>query len=147
MRYLFVFSGPIAVGKSSVIDDFPGRRLSTRQALLSRTRAPNERGALQKAGDELDDATDGAWVAEEVGKLAAQLGDDDILVVDSVRKAIQIKHLKDKFGSKVIHVHLTAPHNVLAARYLSRPPELREFGTYEEVQRVKRNRLLACLRK
>lgn len=138
MLYVFVFSGPIAVGKSSVIEEllrrFPGKRLSTRQALLARTRASNERGALQKAGDELDYATDGAWVAEEVEKVAAELGNDEILVVDSVRKAVQLKHLRDKLGSSVIHVHLTAPDEVLSRRYLERPRALREFETYEEVR-------------
>jgi adenylosuccinate synthase len=141
MRYIFVFSGPIAVGKSSVIEEllkrFPGARLSTRQALLSRTGASNERGALQKAGDDLDDSTDGAWVAEEAEKIAAQLGDDEILVVDSARKTIQLKHLKEKFGPKVVHVHLTAAESVLSDRYLKRAAELREFETYEEVRASK----------
>jgi adenylosuccinate synthase len=53
MRYVIVFSGPVAVGKSVVmealLERFPGVRASTRRAIIEATGADNERGALQEA--------------------------------------------------------------------------------------------------
>jgi hypothetical protein len=73
MLYVFVFSGPIAVGKSSTIEEllnrFCGKPINTPSP--SRTGATNERGALQKAGDELDDMR--RVEAEKPEKLSARL--------------------------------------------------------------------------
>jgi adenylosuccinate synthase len=136
MRYVIVVSGPIGVGKSSVLKEllarFPGFRLSTREALIARTGAPNERRARQDAGEKLDRDTDGAWVVEEASKVAAKVGEQGILVIDSVRIAPQLTHLRQKFGSKLVHMHLTAPDH--SKRYLERPRQVREFDTYDEVR-------------
>jgi adenylosuccinate synthase len=138
MRILFAISGPIAVGKSSITRALVGRhgglRLSTRQAVIAATGSPDERGALQAAGEDLDRKTDGRWVADEVERLQDRAPADGILIVDSVRTARQIEHLRERFPGKIIHVHLVAPEAVLAKRYLERPPEIREFATYDEVR-------------
>ena len=86
------------------------------------------------AGERLDRETRGAWVAEEAAKVAGELGNDDILVVDSIKIAPQLDHLKQAFGSKLVHIHLTATDQVLAKRYRERPREVREFETYEELR-------------
>ena len=86
------------------------------------------------AGERLDRETRGAWVAEKAAKVAGELGNDDILVVDSIRIAPQLDHLKQAFGSKLVHIHLTATDQVLAKRYRERPREVREFETYEELR-------------
>jgi predicted ABC-type ATPase len=73
MRYVIVVSGPIGVGKSSVLKEllarFPGFRLSTREALIARTGAPNERRALQDAGEKLDRDTDGLGLSKKLARL------------------------------------------------------------------------------
>jgi adenylosuccinate synthase len=138
MRYVIAISGPVAVGKTGVLEllenRFGARRISTRKLILERKSVPSERGALQTAGDELDRETDGAWVAEGVSSILAAGGAPDAVLVDSVRIKPQIDHLRRSFGSRVVHIHLNAPLDVLSERYLGRPRELREFDTYDEVR-------------
>lgn len=138
MRYVIAISGPVAVGKSRVLQELENRfsatRVSTRQLILARTTVPEERGALQAAGERLDRETAGSWVADDVEKRVRDLPADAIVLVDAVRIAAQVEHLRAKFGEKVWHVHLTASEAVLAQRYLTRPPQLREFGTYQELR-------------
>jgi len=95
----------------------------------------NERAALQAAGERLDLETDGAWVSEEVEKRFVNVGPRDIVLVDSATTKPQIDHLRKRFGSKVVHVHLTVPIQVLSERYRGRPREMREFDSYEELRR------------
>jgi adenylosuccinate synthase len=139
---IVVVSGPVAVGKSILVkglsDSCGAHRVSTR-ALIQRRVGPNapaDRAGLQRAGDRLDSDTDGSWVAQEVGKVSAELPADAVIVVDSCRIESQVEGLRHAFGSRVIHVHLTAPIDVLRARYLSRGSGVvAEFPSYEEVRR------------
>ncbi len=142
MRLIIAVSGPIAVGKSVFIGELVQRfgaiRISTRELIQSLRSVPSERGPLQEAGEELDRTTDGRWVANALATRAAKLDDDAIVIVDSVRIAKQIEHLKQAFGAKVWHVHLTASHEVLCARFQKRKemgdPAVLEFATYGEAR-------------
>lgn len=137
MRHVIVVSGPIAVGKSAFIDELVRRfgavRISTRELIQSLRSVPSERRALQEAGDELDRETDGKWVADALAARADTLAADAIVIVDSVRIAKQVEHLRRAFGSQVWHVHLTAPHEVLSRRFLSRRLE-GDPATYAEAR-------------
>ena len=62
------------------------------------------------------------------------------VVVDLIRIAKQIDGIRESFGSRVVHVHLTAPDNVLAKRYLSRKSKLKEFSRWEDVNRNRTER-------
>jgi adenylosuccinate synthase len=142
MRFVIAISGPIAVGKSAFIQEFEKRfrveRISTRLLIQARRPVPTERQALQEAGEALDRETDGKWVADDVATRAAKLDDDTIVIVDSVRIARQVEHLRATFGKKVGHVHLTASDEVLTRRFLIRKergdPAVREFATHAEVR-------------
>ncbi len=127
MRHVIAVSGPIAVGKSAFIDElvrlFGAVRISTRELIQSLRSVPSERRALQEAGEELDRATDGKWVADALAARADSLAADAIVIVDSVRIAKQVEHLRRTFGCQVWHVHLTAPYEVLSRRFLSRKQE------------------------
>ncbi len=127
MRHVIIVSGPIAVGKSAFIGELVRRfgavRISTRELIQSLRSVQSERRALQEAGDELDRATDGKWVADALAARASTLADDAFVIVDSVRIAKQVEHLRRAFGSQVWHVHLTAPDEVLSRRFLSRKLE------------------------
>lgn len=137
MRYLFVLSGPIGVGKSGLAGAFKERfgadRISTRSILIAAGTA-DERGALQAAGEELDRKSEGQWVADGVAAVAEK-PHSEILLLDSARTADQILRLRRRFPGRVIHVHLTASRDTLADRYAKRPPQTKEFASYDEVLR------------
>ena len=136
MRMLIAISGPVAVGKSAVIESLlartNGRKISTRELIqLLRPQVGNDRGQLQAAGDELDSSTDGRWVAEAIETLEPTL-EDAVVIVDSVRIRRQVDWLKVIFKDRVWHLHLTASPSALAARFSQRT-RAGDPQTYEEV--------------
>ena len=134
MKSLIVLSGPIGVGKTSFVEalaPYGVRRVSTRQHILRETGCANERRALQDAGDQLDEATGGAWVAEAIAEVP-KLDDAEILVLDSARIPAQVQALRDRFGERVFHIHLYADRDILAKRYAGRRLDVREFPTYDQ---------------
>jgi adenylosuccinate synthase len=142
MRLAIAISGPIAVGKSAFIAQlmkrFKGVRISTRELILMLRSVPSERGPLQQAGDSLDRETDGKWVAEALSARAKAIDKDAIAIVDSVRIAKQVEHLRIAYGDRVKHIHLTASYQVLSKRFMSRretgDPAVLEFATYDEAK-------------
>lgn len=142
MRFLVAVSGPIAVGKSAVISDLESRfriaRISTRELIHSIREVPNQRGALQEAGESLDRETDGKWVAASLDDRVRNMDSELIVVLDSVRIAKQIEHLRKQFGDKVWHVHLTATSETLEKRYNKRIEQAKtnvhEFPSYQEAR-------------
>jgi adenylosuccinate synthase len=124
------------VGKSAVINrlvnQFGAHRISTRELIqLRRPEIPTERAALQAAGEELDRESDGSWVAESLPDRARALGDQAIIVIDSVRIARQIEHLRKRYLEQVLHLHLTASFDVLKSRFLARKAP-GDPATYDE---------------
>lgn len=142
MKMIIAVSGPIAVGKSvfigELVQQFNATRISTRELIQSLRDVPTERGPLQEAGESLDRETDGKWVSEGLAKCLTSFNEDGVVVVDSVRIAKQVQHLRAKFGDNVRHIHLTASYGVLAGRFRERKergdPAVREFATYEEAR-------------
>jgi adenylosuccinate synthase len=120
---LLVMSGPICAGKSTLAEGlqrrYGARRLSSRQLLQQRVKDTGAgRLSLQAAGEELDRETQGRWLAESLRPLVEQPGGP--LVVDSVRIRLQVEALRQVFGSRVVHVHLTAPAGLRERRYDAR---------------------------
>jgi adenylosuccinate synthase len=139
-KRIILLSGPVSSGKSTLgsllADRYRVQLVKTRQII--RTTFPKveeERGALQKAGDRLDRDTKGAWVATAVSRLAAETEEDAVILVDSVRTADQITALREAFGHRVVHMHLTAPDDILERRYLGRRGPTKEFTTYAALVR------------
>lgn len=137
MPLLIVLSGPVSVGKSSfgnaLLELTGGRRVSTRLYIQKLKGTPNERGALQAAGDDLDSETNGSWVADAVDA-ALEENEAPVLLLDSARIAAQVEALRKKWGANLFHVHLHAAEEELERRYLARPIDVREFATYAEVR-------------
>lgn len=138
MRRIVVLSGPVSSGKTSLgdllVDNHDFRRIKTRALIAEFRDVAAERGPLQGAGDDLDRETGGRWVADALAAQTASLPSDADLLVDAVRIEPQIAAIRERFGSRVTHVHLTAPLEVLAERYRGREGGLKELASYEEVR-------------
>lgn len=147
-RQIIVLSGPVAAGKSQLAEalmaQFAVVRLKTQDLIVARTGAALERRALQQAGESLDRSTAGAWVARELTRVLSQgapdgseIRSDGRVLVDSVRTLQQIDEVRRSYGSRVVHVHLTAPEDELARRYEVRKashPAMDELPTYAELR-------------
>lgn len=136
MQQIVILSGRVAVGKTTVAELLESRFgfqvLRTRDLIAAAQGTQPERSALQVDGDRLDRKTGGRWVANAIPKLLAG-HDCDRVVVDSVRKKIQIDAVRSGFGASVVHVHLLATVETIGARYLGRKSSLRELPTYDAV--------------
>jgi adenylosuccinate synthase len=140
-KLILVLSGPIAAGKTTLVSDLVDRfgfhAFKTNELLKQRAAGKIEeaRGALQAFGESLDKKTKGAWVKEGLTPFLDSLPADSMVVVDSARIEEQIEAIRNSFGLRVIHIHLTAPFEVLVKRFKYRRKKgFREALSYEEVR-------------
>lgn len=130
-----MLSGPIAAGKSSLAERLVSRfgviRFKTQDMIRTLEGTSLNRAQLQQAGERLDKRTRGKWVARELARPITELSDTARILVDSVRLESQIEGIRQAFGQRVVHVHLTAPKEELARRYASRQSAMEELPTYE----------------
>jgi hypothetical protein len=129
MVRIVLLSGPLAVGKTAVADVLRNRGLKKisssgylRQLAAARS-LPDTRESLQQLGDLLDQQTDYAWLVDDVA--VGEIADDTDQLdwfVDAVRKEQQVRSFREKFPD-ILHVHLTAPEDVLRSRFLDRARE------------------------
>ncbi len=138
MQHIIAISGAVASGKSTLTavltDRFGAHVLSTRALIRALRQAADERGVLQLEGDALDAQTDGAWVADEAGRSLADLPDGACLVIDAVRKPMQIDRLRERWLGLVHHVHLSAPADELERRYRERLAGVADGMAYAAVK-------------
>jgi len=151
---IVLLSGPICSGKTAL-----GKQLVERHgALIVKTReliakarpdAASSRSGLQGAGEALDRADRGAWLAsalaEFIEERVASGTAAPIYVVDSVRIVGQIEGIRRAFGSAVHHIHLTAADDELERRFAQRNSEFSEPSSYAELRRSKTERLIERL--
>jgi len=136
-KRIIAFSGPVSSGKSSLSKTLGERygfvEFRTRDVLRTLNSDTDDRQMLQKRGDELDILTNGEWVRDALVRTAAEHAEQATILVDSVRIKNQVDALRKAFGpARVVHVHVTAPLEVLAERYSKRqpPPTI----SYDEVR-------------
>jgi len=124
---IVVLSGPFKVGKSTVTGELTQKfgylKISSSDYLRSLSPGVEKldlaqaRLRLQEAGDELDRKTDFRWVVDPVATSAVGNAPDAFnWLFDAVRKRRQVEHFREKFGSAVLHVHLTASDDALRSR-------------------------------
>ena len=152
MRRVIALSGPVSSGKSTLAtrlaDWSPKIRIfKTHEMIRGRVGPKPERKALQEAGELLDKRTGGDWVAQDLAKKTPDLPDDASAVVDSIRITGQVAELRKVFGSRVIHVHLTAPPEELGQRYRNRKSRIKELSSYDEVKANATEKQVESLRK
>lgn len=118
----------MAVGKSTIASSLISAHAFTPlsssaylKALAVKESLEVIRSNLQELGDRLDRDTDFLWVVTEVAKKTI---DSNPAVVnwlfDSVRKPRQVEHFKHHFPNQILHIHLTAPEEILKVRYQER---------------------------
>ena len=126
---IVLISGPVCSGKSSLVSQLQVEHsatvVKTKDLILRMSpRTKPERRSLQLAGQRLDRADGGAWVAEALQRtidLATVAGTPKgLFVVDSVRIAGQIEAVRRAYGAEVHHIHLTASAEELRTRYEER---------------------------
>lgn len=137
-RRIVLLSGPVASGKTTLAESLAHRNgfhvIKTRHLIQELRGASQVRSELQQAGETLDQQTGGSWVADALVREAGKLSDDAELVVDSVRIGGQVDSIRQRFGDRVVHVHLSAETRVLASRWRERSPALRESKSYAQVR-------------
>lgn len=138
---VILISGPISCGKSTLAQllnaHFGMPIFRTRDILLQHIKShlPSDRKTLQRIGEHLDSSTGGSWVMDGLLQWLQTHAHASDVVVDSIRILGQIEALRKAFGSKVIHVHLTAPPQELEKRFKRRQKSGRESTrTYIEAK-------------
>ncbi len=152
MKRLVVLSGPVAAGKTELAqqlhDRYRAHVLRTSDLLREYVGARQaDRRALQLAGQRLDRETGGRWVIDALIRRCADVDDDTVVVVDSVRIQDQINAIRTAFGRRVVHLHLTASEETLSGRYEKRKAEGRpgELASYKELRSNRTERLVPRL--
>ncbi|WP_257461545.1 adenylosuccinate synthetase [Archangium lipolyticum] len=136
---LVVISGPIGAGKSTLAQGLERRhgalRFSSGQLLRHQLGGDGGRLELQAAGEALDRETGGRWVAESLmDVLKARAQPPPLVVVDSIRIPLQLEALRQRLGSRMVHVHLTAPAEALEARFGQRSSRTDEGVSFEQAR-------------
>ena len=122
---IILLSGPIFCGKSTLASrlaqQFNMSILKTREVLQRRIteELAKNRIILQNRGDNLDKRTRCKWVCDALEEQLSNSTSSSI-IVDSVRREEQISVIREAYGPLVIHIHLTAPLDVLEERYNER---------------------------
>ena len=78
--------------------------------------------------------TAGRWVADELNDILGDLPKTRGIVVDAVLIPEQVIAIRALTRTYVVHVHLSAPLNVLAARYSTRSGSIVEASDYTQVR-------------
>ena len=122
---LIALSGPMASGKSTLAKQLQSKAgaiiITTHGPLDSRVRTANPtRRELQDAGVSLDRETGGRWVLDHCRSELEKNPGTTLAVLDCVRNEAQLLHIRAEWDGPVLHLHLTASPETLAARYLKR---------------------------
>ena len=69
---------------------------------------------------------------------------DENILVDSVRRLSQVEAIREAYGAMVTHIHLTAPLEVLAARYTNRSSSVSDQDSfmYEDMRGSQTERMV-----
>jgi adenylosuccinate synthase len=147
-RKIVILSGSVSSGKTTLAENlvrrFAASLFKTRHFLQKRggPGVASARDALQEFGEKLDKSTKGKWVCDDFLEAAATLPQDALAVLDSLRMLGQINAIREAYGPRVVHVHLTASLQELRARYARRQSDdIKELASYDEVlaNRTERN--------
>ena len=122
---LIALSGPMTAGKSTLAKELHSSAgaliITTHGPLYARVRTKNPtRRELQDAGVSLDRETGGRWVLDHCRRELDKNPETTLAVLDCVRNETQLQHIRAEWPGPLLHLHLTASPETLAARYLKR---------------------------
>ena len=122
---LIALSGPMAAGKSTLAREMRSSAgtliITTHGPLYARVSANNPtRRELQDAGVSLDRETGGRWVLDHCRRELGKNPETTLAVLDCVRNEAQLRRLRAEWPGPLLHLHLTASPEMLAARYRER---------------------------
>lgn len=144
-------SGAICSGKSALVRQLQERHnavvIKTRDLITrSMSGRKESRRALQLAGERLDKADGGAWVAaalsREIDASPERSTPSGLYVVDSVRIEGQVEAIRRAYGAEVFHIHLKADPEVLRTRYVERSRVDDAGVEYDALKRSRTERLI-----
>ena len=122
---LIALSGPMAAGKSTLARELASSagaliiNIHGPLDLRVRTASPTRRD-LQDTGVALDRETGGRWVLDHCREELEKNPGTTLAVLDCVRNEVQFQHIREEWDGTVLHLHLTASPETLAARYRER---------------------------
>src|SRR6266487_7100816 len=124
-RKIVILSGSVSSGKTTLAENLvrrfgPNTKLfKTRQFLAARggSAVAHERRALQAYGEKLDRQTNGRWVCDDFIEAAKPLQEEIFAILDAVRMRGQVEAIREAYGQRVFHIHLSASLAELSARY------------------------------
>jgi adenylosuccinate synthase len=147
-------SGAICSGKSALVRHLQGRYgaavIKTRDLIVrSMSRRKTDRTSLQRAGERLDKADGGEWVAaaltREIDSSPEQSTPSGLYVIDCVRIEGQVEAIRRAYGAEVFHIHLKADPEILRQRYVERS-QVDDAGVeYDALKRSKTERSIDAL--
>jgi len=133
MKRIVLISGQLCSGKSllakNLKEAFGFHHIKTSDIVQQKEKGSSSgRIRLQSLGVELDQNTDSSWILENVKEVFDSLVAENnvFIVVDAVRTRKQIERVRNHYGLLVVHVHLTAPLEVLKNRFEERKHSGRE---------------------
>lgn len=137
MKKIIAISGPVASGKSIIAEDAQkrfGASIISTSNLLRESGVGDDRSGLIEEGKRLDRETGGAWVLERSRHHIEGRDEDEVVVIDAVRTAGQIDHLRKAYGHRFVHVHVDVPYE-LAKRHYDERRRKGDFPPYEEIHK------------
>ena len=142
-------SGPICSGKSELTSHlrvrYGAQIIKTRELILrAKPKTKPDRRSFQLAGQALDNADGGTWVAQALAEVLESRKEGStpagLYVVNSVRIAGQINAIRKAYGADVHHIHLTARETELKRQFDQRARQTDQNITYEELKRNRTER-------
>jgi adenylosuccinate synthase len=137
-KVILVLSGEICTGKSTLANllekhcGFKHCKTKEGLKLFGQKKLNGEipsREFLQKYGEQLDNNDGGKWVLEYFQQMfEADFSTCNFYVIDSVRIAKQITHLREAYSYFVYHIHLEASGESLKERFVKRG-EIKELAS------------------
>jgi adenylosuccinate synthase len=147
-------SGAICSGKSALVEQLRVKHsasvVKTKDLIIRKLpKTSLERRSLQRAGERLDKADGGEWVAEalqrEIDSTSQGQTPTGLYVVDCVRIEGQVNAIRRAYGPEVFHIHVKADPKVLRQRYLQRSRAEDASVEYDALKKNKTERDIESL--